>query len=485
MVKRIRWRSSLTYSLIAFLILAAYCIACLLYYFSAVDGETDQRMQERVSEVVQIQCDAIRGTLAVEFATLQSASHFVTQMTIESGSLFCKNNLQLLDSFKMHSYFSRTMLMDVNGRGYLDSGEAVTLESNSYFQSVMNGTSVLTLPQQLSNGERNVMLLVPVWKDAKAIGLFGGAYKLEIVSDLLFSDVCDGHAASYIADSSGNLICASGNVVTNVQTIFEEFSLDEKSGMTADAIRQDFLHGRSGTFQCACGEERRTISYAPLGVSEWMLVCAVPQSYVHIQYDFIKRYEMLLFGSILMGCVLFLLYIIVLMHIDRTRLSYQAKTDALSGLLNRAAAEEAIENTLRLSGKKQGVMMLMDLDHFKDVNDSYGHQMGDRLIAQVGQALLAAFRSTDYCCRLGGDEFLIFMCGTFSYEAVCERAQKLCDTLPLLLKDEISDVHWSLSIGVAYVPKDGDTFGELYRNADKALYAAKNKGRSCYCFYEE
>ena len=129
--------------------------------------------------------------------------------------------------------------------------------------------------------------------------------------------------------------------------------------------------------------------------------------------------------------------------------------------------------------------MLMDLDHFKDVNDSYGHQMGDRLIAQVGQALLAAFRSTDYCCRLGGDEFLIFMCGTFSYEAVCERAQKLCDTLPLLLKDEISDVHWSLSIGVAYVPKDGDTFGELYRNADKALYAAKNKGRSCYCFYEE
>lgn len=485
MVKRIRRRSSLAHSLIAFLILAAYCIACLLYFFTAVDGETNQRMQERVSEVVQIQCDAIRGTLAVEFATLKSASHFVTQMTIESGSLFCKNNLQLLDSFKMHSYFSRTMLLDANGRGYLNGGEAVTLESNSYFQSVMNGTSVLTLPQQLSNGERNVLLLVPVWKDAKAIGLFGGAYKLEIVSDLLFSDVYDGHATSYIADSSGNLICASGNVSTNAQTIFEEIVLDKKSTMKPETFAQELLYGRSGSFQCACRKQGHTIAYAPLGVSEWVLLCAVPQSYVHMQYDFIKQYEVLLFGSILMGCALFLLYIIVLMHIDRTRLSYQAKTDALSGLLNRAAAEEAIENTLRLSGKMQGVMMLMDLDHFKDVNDSYGHQMGDKLIAQVGQALLATFRSTDYCCRLGGDEFLIFMCGTFSYEAVCARAQKLCDTLPLLLKDEIPDVHWSLSIGIAYVPKDGNTFGELYRNADKALYAAKNKGRSCYCFYEE
>lgn len=484
------WDMRRNYAL-AFALLIFYCAICMAQFFNAVEDQVEVRMEERVADVLEMQSDAIRGTLAVQFSTLKSAAHFAAQSTINSDELFCDENLRMLTSFKLHSYFSRTLLVNTSGIGYLNSGERIDVSESSYFHSVMKGADVLSQPLfsalvsgETDAGEKSVILAVPIWKDGQAIGLFGGSYDLAQVSNLLFSGVYDGHARSYIVDQYGQMICASGNTdVEEIVNILDTFAPDAQA-ISAQTLKDDFLHGRSGAFLCTHDFSQHTVAYRPLGLSSWMLVCAVPQEYVDIHYSFITQYEIVLFTAVFIGVSLFVIYAVALLRADRRLLSHQAKTDALSGLLNRAAAEEAIENLLRISGQVEGVMMLLDLDHFKDVNDSYGHQMGDRLIAQVGQTLLSTFRSTDYCCRLGGDEFLIFMRGSFAHEVVCERAQTLCDTLPTLLRDELSDVHWSLSVGVAYAPADGKTFGELYRSADKALYAAKNKGRSCYCFYE-
>jgi len=158
--------------------------------------------------------------------------------------------------------------------------------------------------------------------------------------------------------------------------------------------------------------------------------------------------------------------------------------DPLTGLPNRSVfsdrAEQVLSAATRLGGEV--ALIFMDLDHFKAINDSLGHQAGDSLLQEVARRLQCSVREMDSVCRLGGDEFAVLL-PHGGERAAAQVAEKLCEAMHAPISLEGQTVQISCSVGIAISPKDGGNYKDLLANADVALYKTKAAGRDGYRFY--
>ncbi len=159
--------------------------------------------------------------------------------------------------------------------------------------------------------------------------------------------------------------------------------------------------------------------------------------------------------------------------------------DALTGLPNRVLLSDRLEMALAQAQRGQSMLaiLFLDFDHFKEINDTLGHAVGDQLLKGVGDRLKKCLRNQDTVARLGGDEFILLLPEINSPEDAGNLANKLLDVVraPFRINDE--DIRISFSIGVALYPRDGESSKTLMKNADEALYLAKRKGKNCFQFY--
>jgi len=167
------------------------------------------------------------------------------------------------------------------------------------------------------------------------------------------------------------------------------------------------------------------------------------------------------------------------------RIEFMALHDALTHLPNRAALEARLEHMLgkaRHAGRSLAVLFL-DLDHFKNVNDSLGHHAGDQLLCEVACRLSASVRQADTVARLGGDEFIVVLADLEGPEDAARVAAKLLDTVSVSMRIDGHKISVSPSIGIGIFPGDGDTSEQLIAHADAAMYHAKDSGRRNYQFF--
>jgi diguanylate cyclase (GGDEF)-like protein/PAS domain S-box-containing protein len=165
----------------------------------------------------------------------------------------------------------------------------------------------------------------------------------------------------------------------------------------------------------------------------------------------------------------------------RDSLRVQATKDALTGLYNRRFMEDVLERELRraVRKKRQLAVFMVDIDHFKRINDVFGHEIGDFVLREVASALRANIRQEDYACRYGGEEFVLVLPES-DLDAVMPRAETILQAVRRLAITQhgqsIGQV--TVSIGVAAYPQHGLSVPELVRTADQALYRAKHEGRN-------
>ncbi len=170
---------------------------------------------------------------------------------------------------------------------------------------------------------------------------------------------------------------------------------------------------------------------------------------------------------------------------DARRLEFLAHHDTLTGLPNRAMfherAREAVAHARRHD--KAAAVLFLDLDNFKDVNDSLGHDVGDGLLRVIASRLRACVRGDDFVARIGGDEFCVLLQDIADSREAAAVAQKLVHELGKAYRIGEHEVDSSASIGIACVPQDGHEVGTLLRLADAAMYRAKQAGRKGYQFF--
>jgi PAS domain S-box-containing protein len=186
------------------------------------------------------------------------------------------------------------------------------------------------------------------------------------------------------------------------------------------------------------------------------------------------------------------------------KIRYLAYFDGLTGLPNRTFMREVLDYALANAARYQRcvAVLFLDIDHFKRINDTLGHDAGDTLLREVAQRLQSSVRSADQVCRdtedllpetagvqavsrLGGDEFVVILTEIASADAAALAAQRIAASLAVPIRLAHDDVTVTTSIGISIFPKDGEDAEKLLKHADSAMYSAKEKGRNRYQFFTE
>lgn len=171
------------------------------------------------------------------------------------------------------------------------------------------------------------------------------------------------------------------------------------------------------------------------------------------------------------------------LEISQRELREQANSDTLTGLANRRFFEQIASKELSLMRRQKEyfAVLMMDIDHFKTINDTYGHPAGDFVLVQVGKILSQTIREEDMVARIGGEEFVVGSPYTNRLAAIvlAERLRKAIEALDI--RFEGNQIPVTISIGIALLPQDGDNLEDILAAADERLYVAKKKGRNRFC----
>jgi len=168
------------------------------------------------------------------------------------------------------------------------------------------------------------------------------------------------------------------------------------------------------------------------------------------------------------------------------RLTYLAQYDHLTGLVNRGLFRDRLIQAMARSKRLHQPLglMLLDLDKFKSVNDTFGHDVGDDLLKAVSERLKICIREVDTVARMGGDEFTIILEGVASEQSIVVVAKRITESISTVFEIKGHTISIGISIGITVYPQDDQSIDELLKHADSAMYRAKQQGGNGFSFHE-
>lgn len=456
----------------------------LLYVQKSIDTNSQKTLTSNVSR----QSDHALSILELHYGFLNS----IADKIAASSDLLSNDNMELLVSIAENIDFDRTALIEPDGTAHYDNGAIKNVAQRRYFRVAMKGQATLSDPLDSSvDQETRVILCVPVRCNGRIIGVLGGSYNMTTLSQMLFNDVFDDAGYTLIVTKEGDIIAYNGEPsyykITygdNFFDFYKDRTLLSKNSLVN--VKEDFSAGKDGVIKIRTDSNKKSdqyIAYTRLGMNDWIICYVIPVVNAQYSYSFIKSYESIFLSVFCILALLLVFYIIHSNHQTNQELLRSAQTDGLTGTFNKRATESHINDILEHTPQEKGAFIILDVDKFKEVNDHYGHAVGDTVLSELGQTLRAHFRENDIVGRIGGDEFVIYMRKTDSREGTASRIQTLLETVKGLSFEEMNGNHITLSIGVAFAPEHGNNYMDLYKNADTALYEAKQQGRDGYHLY--
>ena len=253
------------------------------------------------------------------------------------------------------------------------------------------------------------------------------------------------------------------------------------------------IRSRTSTSTIVKTEGGEYILYAqPLESAGWTVIYGVPHAYYQNKIEAVsepyRRMKVELILIFVGAMVLYVAVYIISSNVSKKQhknLENKADTDQLTGLTNKLATERIIKEYIETHPNGGGVMVLIDVDNFKKINDTMGHAFGDEVLRQLGLRLRTLYRVTDVVGRIGGDEFMVFLKDVKDPAIMKREAGKIITFFAGFQVGEYVKYSVTGSLGAAIFPVDAADFDSMYKRADAALYKSKKNGKNRLTFYDE
>lgn len=484
-----RKKNEITAYVSAILIFVCAVAVSLFVFLLCIQDSIERSSQKTIVTNVSRQSEHISSILDIHYGYLSG----IAEEMAKSETLISDENMDMLVSLEQNTALERTALIEADGTAHYDNGAVKDVSARRYFKEGMQGKETLSDPLESSvDQETRVILGVPVKKDGKVIGVLGGSYNVTTLSRMLFNDFFESVGYTMITTDDGEIIAYDGdpsyheiNYGDNLFDVYKDQTLMKENAVKN--VKRDFLNGADGLMKMRNGNDYNSdcyLAYTNMGSNGWMICYVIPVSEAQKSYDFVRKYELVFtVGFIIMVSILFF-YVLAKNRSRSKQLLQAAETDALTRAYNKRSTEERINDVLHEYPLEPGTFVIMDVDHFKEVNDTYGHITGDKVLHKFGQVLQEHFREGDIVGRIGGDEFVVFMRKTDSREVAVSRIESLIKKMEELSFPEMNGENITISVGMAFAPDHGTGYLDLYKNADTALYHTKQSGRDGYCVFE-
>lgn len=462
---------------------------CLAIFFVSLFDYVRRAVESEIWETMTRQSNHIDISFSIRFEQLEAAADFLGKQEDIHGEVA----MQCIQSLGMSRAMRHVAIYDTDGNAVLDNGETFETTDLTHIQRALEGKRGVSNPTQ--SRVDNVMrfyLSVPILNGDEIIGVLSGSFDTDQIGSLIFEDSYEGQSVLFVTDLNGRVAYSNEPPGTLGVRLSQDFY---------DQLRQaEFLDGGNAEELIVRLErQERGLSlyrqksgstvfllYTPIHNSSLLLMHAIPREAAYGEFKFIEI-SVIVVGAVLLVCVILLVVFMFLNSTNSQRdLVHIAQTDLLTGLLNKQFTREAVDQWLK-SDACTGIqaLMFLDIDYFKQINDQYGHSVGDDALRFVGQAMRQEFRSSDIIGRIGGDEFLVFMRNVPVKQVVRSHTESLCARLKNADIPGLDKGMLHCSIGIAYAPEHGVTYQALTNCADKALYQTKERGRDGFTEYVE
>ena len=493
-------RKSKDKSVFATLLVMVGLLLVLVFLFLVVDGISHDRCSQTMQDVMRNTKVKIQDTFTEDRQVLRTLADVVADY---DGTVDNEQTASLVKNFKPHTISSRIAVLLPNNELLTVAGR-IANSGISFAKEAELGAHLEDPRHSVVDGRLAVRNFVPVMKNGVTVAMLYGV--------VLLDDLAQKWSySSYHGDDFINIVDPQNNWLV-LDTLHKRYGdLGEHNDL--GAVLDSVLAGNTGESSAYLEEfqEKAYVCYEPLGISDWNLVLFVRESQAFAEVTRVRNTLVLVDLMAMMILAYYLVWMKryskknskSLEEINRQltaannnirsfrmketdlrdelkRSNYQAEHDMLTRLLNRGAYD-ALMQQLKDSGEDYA-LLLMDVDHFKAINDNHGHSIGDQVLVELGDLLKTQFRDTDYPCRIGGDEFAVIMLGiNDGHRPVIERKANQINEALANPGNHLPPC--SVSIGVAMSRHCQSE--DIYAAADAALYRAKKRGRQCHVFFQE
>ena len=433
----------------------------------------------------------------------------------------------LRDTDEIFNDMNMTALTGADGWQLIrtDGKTRVNLKKRRHFQEAMKGRSYVSdIIASMSTGKMIIVLEVPVFNlEDKPVGMIQRNFDLTALQDFV-KGLDDSESSIIIMDRTGRIIANSDKIAG----VGNEYAIDNSYKAILDRV-----YNSSGVIRMEVDGEDSLATYSRNVDTGWMIVTIRPYHYI-MEQVYNKAARAIIFGvtMIMLGTVLaYLLTVVVTRPIiemtnvvdeiasggkvekikvsgddelgqmaaafnkirsERDAFQLESELDKLTELFNKKTMENLCKMKLKTFNENNSANIFMafyiiDLDHFKEVNDMLGHQFGDKVLVEFANGLKKIFRPNDCIGRFGGDEFVVIVDSLPNMEVVLRKAEQIRQVAYNLTIDGRSKFV-TASIGIAIAPQNGRDYDSLFAAADKAVYHVKNHGKNnyyCQLFEEE
>ncbi len=366
----------------------------------------------------------------------------------------------------------RLGISDEQGILYYGSNEFRDISASSDYQRALNGTDSISTTAFHDQEDRDgLVLTVPVIRNGQVKGAACLEYTgTELGKYLNYTEIsrC---GANLVFTKSGKLVASSPGY-GNYNTIYDMLkSVVFRDRQSLEQLKKAVDSGGSGYVAFDRNGSRELLYYQPAGIGDWMSASVVKtEGFERTFYRLERLSERFTESSaFLLACSFFLIVCILYL---RKKESKRAQKDYLTGVYTRETAKKLVEQGLKAGGKKRFyACMFLDIDDFKKINDTFGHQKGDLVLTQAGKILIECTRQEDVIVRFGGDEFCIWLYGVSGRKQPESIAKRILNAFHVS-----GTIH--ASIGITLVGEDETEYDAILKRADQALYQAKRKGKN-------